>query len=158
LRVVLRAMRTLNDSRRQDMKSWLCLSALAAVVGWALAAAPAAAVEPAGAKVFEMRTYIANPGKLEALHARFRDHTCQLFKKHGVEVVGFWTPVEGDEAKNTLVYLVAFPSVEAQKKAWQDFRKDPEWIAAKAASEKNGVLVKQVISKNLKGTDYSPIR
>ena len=26
-------------------------------------------------RVFELRTYYANEGKLDALHARFRDHT-----------------------------------------------------------------------------------
>jgi hypothetical protein len=76
----------------------------------------AADAPPAG-KVFELRVYHTNPDKLEALHARFRDHTCKLFQKHGIEVVGFWTPIHGQEAQNTLYYIVAFPSVEAQKKA-----------------------------------------
>ena len=57
--------------------------------------------------------YHANPGKLEALHARFRDHTCKLFQKHGIELVGFWTPTQGEEAKNTLYYILAFPDAEA---------------------------------------------
>lgn len=109
-------------------------------------------------KVYELRIYHANPGKLEALNARFRDHTCKLFKKHGMEVVGFWTPTEGDGAKNTLYYILAFPSVEAQKKAWQEFRSDPEWVKVKADSEKDGVLVNKVDSTNLKATDYSPLR
>jgi hypothetical protein len=109
-------------------------------------------------KVFELRTYVANPGKLEALNKRFREHTNALFKKHGVEIIGFWTPTAGPEAQNTLIYIVAFPSVEAQKKAWAAFMKDPEWIKAKKESEVNGVLVQKVISQNLKATDYSPIR
>jgi hypothetical protein len=81
-----------------------------------------------------------------------------LFKKHGIEMIGFWTLMEGDGATGTLYYIVAFPSVEAQKKAWQAFQDDPEWKKAKADSEKGGVLVKEVISKNMKATDYSPIR
>jgi hypothetical protein len=92
------------------------------------------------------------------LNKRFRDHTCHLFKKHGIEMIGYWTPTKGEESKNTLVYLVVFPSEEAQKKAWAAFSADPEWKEAKAASEKDGVLVKQVISKNLKATDYSPMK
>lgn len=109
-------------------------------------------------RVFEMRTYIANPGKLDALNARFRDHTCKLFKKHGIDIIGFWTPTEGEAAQTTLVYLLAFPSVEAQKNAWAAFREDEDWKKAKAASEVDGVLVKQVISVNLAPTDYSPIK
>jgi hypothetical protein len=120
---------------------------------------PTSAAEPASAgKVYELRIYKTNPGKLQALHARFRDHTCPLFEKHGIEVIGFWTPMEGDEACDTLYYMIAFPSVEAQKKAWEAFKSDPEWQKAKADSEKDGVLVKEVKSKNMKAADYSPIR
>ena len=119
--------------------------------------ATAADTPPAG-KVYELRVYHANPGKLEALHARFRDHTCKLFQKHGIELVGFWTPTQGEEAKNTLYYIIAFPDAEAQKKAWQAFRDDPDWKKAKADSEKEGVLVNKVDSTNLKATDYSPLR
>ena len=130
-----------------------------AIVGLALGATTISAADAASSeKVYELRIYICNPGKLDALHARFRDHTCQLFQKHGMEVVGFWTPTQGAEAKDTLYYIVAFPSVEAQKKAWRAFETDPEWKRAKGDSEKNGVLVKKVISKNLTATDYSPIR
>lgn len=117
-----------------------------------------AADKAQGGKVYELRVYKASPGKLDALHARFRNHTNKLFEKHGIEVIGYWTPTEGEEAKDTLVYLVAFPSVEAQKKAWDAFRADPVWQKAKAESERDGVLVREVQSKNLKPTDYSPLR
>jgi hypothetical protein len=131
----------------------------ALVVGIAVwSAAVPAADAPASGKVYELRIYKTNPGKLQALHARFRDHTCPIFKKHGIEMVGFWTlTATGDEPEDTLYYIVAFPSLEAQKQAWQAFKTDPEWIKAKAESEKEGVLVKEVQSKNLKATDYSPI-
>jgi hypothetical protein len=140
------------------------LSSVSFVLGMALAsmlllgagAAPADA--PQAGKVYELRVYHTNPGKLEALHARFRDHTCKLFQKHGIELIGFWTPIQGEEAKNTLYYILAFPNAEAQQKAWQGFRDDPDWKKAKADSEKDGVLVNKVDSTNLKATDYSPLR
>ena len=143
---------------RTSVRSMIVLGVLVAA-GLTLAFQPAwsADVQPAS-KIFEQRIYITNPGKLPALNARFRDHTCQLFKKHGIELIGFWTPTDGEAAENTLIYLVAFPSVEAQKQAWKAFQNDPEWKQAKADSEKDGVLVKEVQSKNLKATDYSPIR
>jgi hypothetical protein len=129
--------------------------AMAALAAWG--AAVSAADAPSAEKVYELRIYKTNPGKLDALHARFRAYTCPLFQKHGVELVGFWTPTEGAEAHDTLYYLIAFPSVAAQKATWAAFRSDPAWIKAKAESEKDGVLVKQVLTKNLKATDYSPI-
>jgi hypothetical protein len=143
------------------MRTHLCTAAALGIViaGLALWAAPAPAADtcPTG-KIYELRIYTTNPGKLDSLHKRFRDHTCKLFQKHGIELIGFWTPTTGDEAKSALYYIVAFPSVEAQKKAWQAFKEDPEWKKAKAASETNGVIVNKVESKTLKATDYSPIR
>lgn len=113
---------------------------------------------PSQGKIFELRIYKTFPGKLEDLHKRFREHTCRLFKKHGIELVGFWVPAEGEEAKDTLIYIVAFPSKEAQAKAWKAFQSDPEWIKAREESHRNGVIVEKVQSKNMKAVDYSPIQ
>jgi hypothetical protein len=143
------------------MRAWLCTSmVLAALVGgFVLAEKSAAADEKAAnGKIYDMRVYKCNPGKLDALNARFRDDTCRIFKKHGIEIIGFWTPTDGEEAKDTLIYIVVFPSVEAQKKAWDAFWADPEWKKVKADSEKDGVLVKEIKGKNLKATDYSPLK
>lgn len=110
-------------------------------------------------RVFELRTYYVNEGKLDDLNKRFRDHTCDLLKKHGAELVGFWTPTdEKDDKGNKLVYLVAFPSREAAKKTWEEFGKDPEWRKVYEESHKNGVLVKKVDSVYLEPTDYSAMK
>jgi hypothetical protein len=114
-----------------------------------------------GGKVYELRTYYAAEGKLEALHARFRNHTSKLFEKHGMTIVGYWVPIEqttGAATGNTLVYILSYPSLDARKKAWDDFGKDPDWIAVKSESEKNGKLVDKVDSVFLAPTDYSPLR
>src|SRR5438270_2856165 len=95
-------------------------------------------------RVFELRTYHAAPGKMDALHARFRDHTCRLFKKHGMTIVGFWTPTQPDEAQHKLIYLLAHASKGAADKSWQAFRDDPDWTAVKTASEKDGKLVEKI--------------
>src|SRR6266700_2904057 len=100
------------------MPNRFCLLAL---IFAALCSLPASADEPGKeAKVegkhgcFEMRTYTAAEGKLEALHARFRDHTNALFLKHGMTVIGYWVPMppakegEADRSKNTLVYILAY--------------------------------------------------
>ena len=109
-------------------------------------------------RVFEMRTYYAAPGKLDALNARFRDHTNALFKKHGIEMVGYWVPTDPERSKDTLVYILAYPDKEARDKAWKDFQDDPEWKMAKADSEKDGVLVKKVDQVFMTPTDYSPVK
>ncbi|MBO0721280.1 MAG: NIPSNAP family protein [Blastocatellia bacterium] len=110
-------------------------------------------------RCFEIRTYTASPGKLEELHARFRNHTLKIFKKHGMKVVGFWGPVDKEKgSENKLVYILAFPSREAREKAWKDFNDDPEWKTVKTESEKNGKIVDNVESVILQATDYSPVK
>jgi hypothetical protein len=125
-------------------------------------AAPTVAPSPSltkDSRCFEIRTYTAAPGKLEELHARFRDHTMKIFRKHGMEVVGFWGPTDKEKgSENTLVYVMAFPSREARDKAWRDFQADPEWQKARSESEKNGKLTEKVESVILMATDYSPIK
>ena len=112
----------------------------------------------ADTRVFEMRTYYAAPGKMEELHARFRNHTCKLFEKHGMTLVGFWSPTDAEEAKKKMVYILAFPSKAAADKAWAAFREDPQWKSARAESEKNGRLVEKAESVYLNPTDYSPVK
>ena len=107
--------------------------------------------------VYELRTYHTHPGRLGALNDRFRDHTIPLFRAHGMEPIGFWTPADEDEgSESTLVYMLAFPSREAAEKSWADFRADPDWQAAKSASEADGPIVDRVESVFLEPTDYSP--
>jgi hypothetical protein len=109
-------------------------------------------------RVFELRTYHCNEGKLEALKARFRDHTIELFKRHGIESIGYWTPQDPELAKNTLVYMIAYPSREAAKANWAAFASDPEWKKVAADSEKNGKIVQKVDSLFLDPADFSPIK
>lgn len=110
-------------------------------------------------RVFELRTYHCNEGKLDDLNKRFRDHTCDLLKRHGAEMVGFWTPTDEKNGKgSTLVYMLAFPSREAAKKSWAEFGADPEWRKVYAESHKNGPLVKKVDSVFLVPTDYSTLK
>ena len=98
-------------------------------------------------------------GQAQALHSRFRDHTNRLFKKHGIEFVGYWTPQDKDAGKaNTLIYILAYPSREAAAASWKAFQADPEWQKAREESHKNGVIVKEVKSVFLDPTDYSPIK
>ena len=103
-----------------------------------------AETKPADGRLFELRTYIAHDGKIAELHKRFREHTNQLFQKHGMTLVGYWTPTDGPEAANTLVYILAYPNREARDKSWKGFMADPDWQAAYKASHANGPLVKKV--------------
>lgn len=110
-------------------------------------------------RCFEMRTYFCAPGKLEALHTRFREHTNQLFTKHGMQLVGYWVPMNKDKQyENKLVYILAYPSRDARERSWKEFGADPEWKKVREESEKNGKIVEKVDSAFMTATDYSPIK
>ena len=109
-------------------------------------------------RVFELRTYHALDGRLDALHARFRDHTVKLFEKHGITNIGYFSPQDPPLAGKTLIYLLAHPNREAAKKNFDAFRADPAWIKARDASEKSGKIVAKVESVFLDPTDFSPLK
>jgi hypothetical protein len=119
---------------------------------------PADVQAQANARVFELRTYTAAEGKLEDLKARFRDHTTKLFAKHGITNVAYWVPQDDPQSKNTLVYVIAYPSREEAKKRWASFQADPEWQKARTASEVNGRLTAKVESLFMDPTDFSPLK
>lgn len=104
--------------------------------------------------VYEMRVYSIAPGKAEALHNRFRNHTLRLFVRHGIESVGYWMPT--DTADQRLHFLLRYPSREAREASWKAFVADPDWQAAYKASEASGALVNKVENPFFIRTDYSP--
>src|SRR5262245_51624956 len=106
-------------------------------------------------KVYEMRVYYAMPDKLDALNARFKDHTMKLFDKHGLTNIGYFVPV-GENKDNKLVYFISAPSKDARDKSFKEFGADPDWKKAAAESEKDGKLVAKIESVFLTPTDYSP--
>ena len=109
-------------------------------------------------RVYELRTYTCNEGKLEALKARFRDHTIEIFKRHGMESLGYWVPQDPEKSKTTLMYILIHPSLEAAKKNWAEFNADPEWVKVRTASEANGKIVQKAESVFMDPTDFSKLK
>lgn len=127
-----------------------------ALLGAALAFAAPVARAAADGPVYELRTYTATPGKLDALLARFRDHTVKLFEKHGIVNVGYWVPTDAkDGSADKLVYLLAHRSREAAKTSFAAFLADPAWKAAQTKSEAGGPIVAKIDSVFLTPTDYT---
>jgi hypothetical protein len=110
-------------------------------------------------RVFEIRTYTTEEGRLDALHARFRNHTMKLFEKHKITSIGYWTPEDAPLSHNTLIYVLVHPSREAATKNWAEFQADPEWVKARADSIKDGPLTtKTPDSVFMDPVDFSPIK
>ena len=109
-------------------------------------------------RVYELRTYTASEAKLADLQARFRNHTVKLFEKHGMTNVGYFVPQDVPLAKNTLIYVLSHRDRETAKQSWDEFRKDPEWVKARTASEVNGPLTTQVVSVFMDPLDFSKMK
>jgi hypothetical protein len=107
-------------------------------------------------RYYEMRIYTAAPGKMDALHKRFRDHTLRLFEKHGIKNVGYWTGTGKNEGK--LYFIISYPGEQSRDKHWNAFFNDPDWQKAMKESERDGKLVAGVEQVFMNPTDYSPLK
>ena len=135
----------------------LAIFALGLLSGNAIKLASVAEAQSAG-RVFELRTYTTFPGRLDALHARFADHTIRIFERHGMTNIGYFTPQDAPLAENTLVYILAHDSREAAKASWASFIADPEWQKAYEESKRDGDIVEKLESIFLDATDYSMMK
>jgi hypothetical protein len=146
------------------MKKWT-LIAITVLLGYAwagfdgrLAISTTVSAQATGGRVFELRTYTAHPGQFEAMKARFRQHILPLFKKHGLELVGFWTYADPPGSENTLVYVLAHPSRAAAERNWRAFIADPVRVKVWEDTEKGGPINLKVESVFLNAFDASPIK
>jgi len=117
-----------------------------------------AGLAAAQTRVYELRTYTCFEGRLDALKARFRDHTISIFNRHGMESVGYWVPQDAEKSKTTLIYILAHPSREAAEKNWKEFRSDPEWQKVQSESETSGKIVQKVESVFMTPTEFSALK
>jgi hypothetical protein len=107
--------------------------------------------------IYELRIYTANPGKMGALQARFRDHTVKLFEKHGITNVGYWMNTIGGRS-DELWYMLSYPDMASRDASWKAFASDPDWQDARRKSEENGPLVHHIENRIMAPTDFSPLR
>jgi hypothetical protein len=129
------------------------MKSLLSLLTFGLLAATASPASAADTRLFEMRVYYAAEGKLDALNARFRDHTLKLFTKHGMTNLGYFVPTKNTD--NKLVYFLAYADRAARDASWKAFGADPAWKSAQKASEVNGKLITKVESAFLTATDYA---
>jgi hypothetical protein len=108
--------------------------------------------------VYELRMYHVNEGKMDALIARFGDHTDAIFRRHNMRSIGFWRPQDEPYSRNLFVYILEHPSREEARKNWAEFQADPEWKKVKAASETNGVLANHIDSYFMDPTSFSALK
>ena len=112
-------------------------------------------------RLFELRQYTTNPGKLPNIHARFKDHTIDLFNNHDMTNLAYFRLLPDQKgADNTLIYFLAHKDEDARGKSFSAFRKDPKGKSASKASEIDGkILIKGGVKSTLMNpTDFSPTK
>jgi hypothetical protein len=108
--------------------------------------------------VYELRMYHINPGKMDAVQKRFREHVIPIFKRLNMKGIGYWVPQDPPDSQNLLIYILEHPSREAATKNWATFNADPAWLKAKAESEVNGKLVDHGDNYFMNPTDFSKLK
>jgi hypothetical protein len=104
--------------------------------------------------IYELRVYRCMPGRKADVLTSFREHTMAIFKKHGLEVVGFWDTVVGDT--DDVLYLMRYSSWEDRERRWAAFMADPEWHKERDRSRAHGMIVESIKTVLLQATDFSP--
>ncbi len=107
--------------------------------------------------IYELRVYRCLPNRMPALLKRFESATLPIWEKHGIRQAGFFTTIIG-ELNNELTYLVAWESLAEREQKWGAFIADPEWLAARSDSEKDGPIVANIVSSLLQPTAFSSVR
>ena len=142
--------------KRRTLLQSLPAAALLPAAAWASSEREKPGPGETSTTVYELRVYHTYDGKLDDLLRRFREHTTQLFEKHGIKNIAYWTPTDEPLKGKTLIYIIAHPSREAAATNWKAFGADPEWQSVRDKSEANGKLVEKIDSTYLALTDFSP--
>jgi hypothetical protein len=140
--------------------STLCfLSGVLVMLGFnTLRGADAQPTQPSPQHVYELRLYHAKAGKMDALKARFGDHTDALFRRHNMKSIGYFSPEDPPSSQELFIYVLEHPSREEAEKNWAAFQADPEWKKVKAESEANGPLVDHIDRYFMDPTSFSALK
>ena len=108
--------------------------------------------------VYELRLYHVHEGKMDALKARFGDHTDAIFRRHNMKSIGYWSPEDAPDSQNLFIYILEHPSRQEAEKNWAAFQADPEWKKVKAESEAHGALVDHIDRYFMDPTSFSALK
>jgi len=136
---------------RRELLMGMGAAAMIAAVG-----AGEAAAQVTGETVYELRIYHLNEGKQALIEERFKSKEVAIFERLGMHSVGYWSATDAPLAGQTLIYMMRHKSRAAANESWAKFNADPEWLALKAATEKDGPYAAKLESTFMKLTDFSP--
>jgi hypothetical protein len=145
------------DCILRDMKASYVLSFLCGAAAMLGLNTPSGSNAQSPHHVYELRLYHVNEGKMDALKARFGNHTDSTFKRHHMKSIGYWSPEDAPDSQNLFVYILEHPSRQEGEKNWAAFQADPEWQKVKAESEAHGALVDHIDRYFMDPTSFSAL-
>jgi hypothetical protein len=91
---------------------------------------------------YELRIYKAQPGRRDALAARFASRTSAIYARYGITNVGYFIPQQSDpelgiDAADTFIYIRAYPSKDERDRRLKAARSDPEFEQVVLAQERD---------------------
>lgn len=92
--------------------------------------------------LYELRLYTVVPGRVEDIHARFRDHLPKLMARHGIDQVARWTATAGPDTP-LFVYMMAYDNLAQREQQWDAFYQDDEWWRVRAATNAGEQMVER---------------
>jgi hypothetical protein len=104
---------------------------------------------------FDFRIFHASPGKLDALHARLRDHQIPLLEQHRILTLAVFVPA-GENPQQVVCLVTAAEDLHSLIADWADFRRDPKWHGIVAETDRDGRLVAAESFQRLIRTYWSP--
>jgi len=107
--------------------------------------------------IYELRVYHCVSGRLPDLLKRFDTITLPLWQKHRIQQAGFWTVAIGSSSQD-LYYMLKWEPLEERTQKFAAFQADPEWISARAETEKNGPIVASISNTILQPTSFSSVK
>jgi NIPSNAP protein len=107
--------------------------------------------------IYELRIYHCVPGRLPDLLKRFDTITLKLWYQHRIRQAGFWTVGIGSSNQD-LYYMLQWETLEERTQKFAAFQADPEWVSARAETEKNGAIVASISNTILQPTSFSSMK
>lgn len=105
----------------------------------------------------ELRVYHALPGRMPALLKRFETITLPIWQRFGIRQAGFWT-VEIGPSNMDLYYLLEWQNLAEREQKWTAFTSDPEWLAKRAETERDGAIISGFSNVILRPTMFSAVK
>lgn len=110
-------------------------------------------------RIFELRIYSIEPGKLQAFRDRWRDRAVPLYEKKGVHNIGWWVCAERDaQGHEQFICLLAAESADAIQRAVSEFHSDPDWQRIEKETEREGKLRSSVVAYKLTPLEFSALK